>query len=109
VNLPEEPVSFTLNFNISFADRQKLHQLDDYIIDLQVILPTMLENVTGLQKACTDCCSRHCINSYADCMCVTVYEEFGGAISQIKEQLGRANSLRERALSIAKLVRRFHC
>jgi len=99
-----EATSSALDFGISFADRQRLQQIEDLIIDLQVILPVIQDNALGIKDACRECCRKHCANVSLDCDCEGIMREFEETIREVDLQLKRTILLRERATAISKLV-----
>lgn len=99
-----EATSSVLDFGIAFADRQRLQQIEDLIIDLQVILPVASDNVSRIKDACRECCQKHCAKYSLGCDCEEIMREFDETIRELDLQLKRTKSLRERATGVSKLV-----
>ena len=100
----KEATSSVLDFRIAFADRQRLQQIEDLIIDLQVILPVVSENVSRIKDACRECCQKHCARFSLDCDCEEIMKEFDETIRELDLQLKRTISLRDRATAVSNLV-----
>ena len=92
-----------LDFNVTFEDRQALKELENLVIDLQVILPTLLNNLIGLQNQCKICCKMYCVKD-RECDCASVIEEFDGYINRAYAYVQRAEALRDRAKCTTQLV-----
>jgi len=104
---PEKENLCPLNFNINFGDRQALKILEDSIIDLGVILPSMLNTIKNIQQQFRNSNERDRFKedsreqkSIRD----QVMEEFDEYIEEAQMLVQRANSLKETAKSTARLV-----
>jgi hypothetical protein len=91
------------NITINFINRQNLKILEDYIIDLQAILPTLLGTVIGIGEQCRKWCIRH-HKSMQKCDCAQMLEYFDDHAREVEGHVKRAEALRERAKSTAQLV-----
>lgn len=100
----KEAAASVLDFGIAFADRQRLQQIEDLIIDLQVILPVVSDNVSRIKDACRECCQKHCTRFSLDCNCEEIMKEFDETARELDLQLKRTTSLRERATAVSHLV-----
>lgn len=94
-----------LDFGIGFEDRQRLQQIEDLIIDLQVILPVAVDNVRKIRDACKKCCQRHCPKYSSQCECDIILDRFDEVIAEIDLHRTRTAILQKRATAISKMVR----
>jgi hypothetical protein len=85
------------------VDRQTLELLKDSVIDLQVILPTLLNTITRVRELCKRCCKTHC-RKEVECDCDLIMEEFDEHVAEVEIQVNRAEVLRQSANSTASLV-----
>jgi bacterioferritin-associated ferredoxin len=92
------------DFNINFVDRQTLKILEDSVIDLQVILPTLLNNITGIRDQCGKCSKRWKMNEDDANSVESVMDELDEYVTLAKCHVERAKILRERATAIAQLA-----
>jgi hypothetical protein len=104
VGAEKENLSPLTDFTVNFIDRQNLKILEDYVIDLQVILPTMLCNIMGIREQCGNWCKRHHGKRSHDCDCDQILEEFDEYVKEVQSYVKRAGALKERAKSTAHLV-----
>ncbi|KKA19654.1 hypothetical protein T310_6373 [Rasamsonia emersonii CBS 393.64] len=103
VGVEKDSRSHLDDFQVSFVDRQKLKQLEDYITDLQVILDTMVHTATGIRTQCLKWCSRNCTGRER-CCCESFLEEFNRFVNEAQMHLSRAQVLHEKVQSTAKLL-----
>lgn len=92
------------DFNVNFIDRQTLKILEDSIIDLQVILPTLLSTIIGIRDQCKKYCERHHGNKEFVCDCNQIIDEFDEHAGEAEGYVERAKALKARAKSSAQLV-----
>jgi hypothetical protein len=104
VSSERENLSPLLDFNMNFTDRQNLQVLENYVTDLQVILPTLLNDVIAIVGRCQSCCQRHCNNLEGKCDCDLLVEEFNGHVKQVEMYIRRVEVLRKEVKSTAHLV-----
>lgn len=104
---PEKENLSPLNFNINFGDRQALKILEDSIIDLGIILPSMLNTIKKIREQFKNSNARDAAmekskeeNSFLE----QVMEEFDEYIEEAGMLVQRAKSLKETAKSTARLV-----
>ena len=97
-----------LNFTINFGDRQELKILEDSIIDLDVILPTMLSTILRIREQCKE--RNETVNRGEDekCCLEQIMEEFDEYVREAEVLVKRAKTLKETARSTAQLVGLFH-
>jgi hypothetical protein len=100
----KENLSPVTDFKVNFVDRQNLKLLEDSVIDLQIILPTMLNTIVRLCDQCKKCCERHCNKGEGKCDCDQIIEEFDEYVKEVEMHVERAKILRERSKSISQLV-----
>jgi hypothetical protein len=100
-----------LNFTINFGDRQELKILEDSIIDLEVILPTMLSTIIRIREQCKKCNETVSLEEDEKCFLEQVMEEFDEYVREAEMLVKRAKTLKETARSTAQLVGLFnhHC
>jgi hypothetical protein len=92
------------DFDINFEDRQELKIIEDYVLDLQIILPTMLDSITGVRDQCAlylisfvdEDQERHEIEA--------ILAEFNEYIGEVKMHIERAKILKDKSKSTAQLV-----
>ena len=93
------------DFVINFEDRQELKLVEDLVLDLQVILPGMLDAVMGIHEQMT-----HLHNTCVDlpreglCEMFAIINEFSEYIREVKMYISRAKSLKDMSKSTARLV-----
>jgi hypothetical protein len=104
VGAEKESLSPLLDFKFNFIDRQNLKIIEDFVNDLQVILPTLLENIVGVRAECEKHCERHRRNGTECCDCAVINAEFDEHIREAECFVKRADALREKAKSTAQLV-----
>lgn len=104
VGTEKENLSPLTDFNINFIDRQTLKLLEDSVIDLQIILSTMLDTITGIRELCKKCCERYCGEGDEKSDYDQIIEEFDENVKEVGMHVKRAEALRERANSTAQLV-----
>jgi hypothetical protein len=92
------------NLEISVTDSQALKLLDDSVTDLQIILPTLLNTVIGIQLDCQLCCRMGCSNKGSTGDCDRLLQQFGQYVKELETCVQRAGVLRDKATSCAKLV-----
>ncbi|KAH8774172.1 hypothetical protein BGZ57DRAFT_763271 [Hyaloscypha finlandica] len=93
------------DFKIDFEDRQELKIIEDYVLDLQVILPGILDSITGVR----DQCRAHLLSSdHRD----EERHEMGAILGELNEYIGevtmhieRAKNLKDKAKATAQLAR----
>ncbi len=104
IGAEKENLSPLTDFSINFVDRQNLKVLEDSVIDLQVILPTMLSTIIRLCDQCKKYCERHCKNGEGKCDCDQIIEAFDEYVKEVEMHVERAKALRERSKSTSQLV-----
>ncbi|OCK74722.1 hypothetical protein K432DRAFT_363217 [Lepidopterella palustris CBS 459.81] len=93
------------DIKISFIDRQTLKQLEDSIIDLGVILPTMLNTVTGICDQYRKNCRQSCRETGGDeCFCAAIIEELDQHVREVELYVKRAQSLKDKVKSTTQLL-----
>jgi hypothetical protein len=104
VGCAKEKLSPLLDFNINFEDRQELKIVEDMVLDLQAILPGILQTVIAVQQAC----KKHGIESYMSenqrCMIDSFILEFDEYIEEAKLLIDRSKILIDKSRSTAALV-----
>jgi hypothetical protein len=88
----------------SIEDRLSLSQLEESTTDLILILQTMVNNLARIRDQLNKNCAVYCGNRSA-CSCQCMVEEYKEYIYQVEVNLNRAEVLRTRFQSTAKLVR----
>ena len=104
-----ESFSPLLDFKFNFIDRQHLKLIEDYIIDLQVILPTLQGNILGVRGQCKMLCEIHQRNGMSTCDCALIIAEFDEYAREAECCCKRADALRKKAKSTAQLVSSNSC
>ncbi|KAI9036742.1 uncharacterized protein KD926_001376 [Aspergillus affinis] len=90
-----------IHFNAD--DRQRLKQLEDYITDLIVILQTMSDTISRLEKRCRRYCEIGCQDTNT-CSCCYMVEEFEAYAAETRVYLQRAEVLKARVQSTEQLL-----
>ncbi len=93
------------DFMIDFEDRQELKTIEDYVLDLEVILPGMLDSITGVRDQCVINLKSYDNEDDDRCEMEAIVEELNEYIGEVKIQIERATNLKDKANSIAQLVR----
>lgn len=88
------------NYKFSLQDRQDLYRFEEYISTLQIILPTMLENIIRVRDVYQEWCFEHSLSR--DHLGLLV--EFDEHISDVKRDIQRVEVLKERLQSTIRLV-----
>ena len=88
------------NYKFSLQDRQELYRFEEYISALQIILPTMLENIIRVR----DVYQKWCFEHSPFCDHLGLLEEFDEYISDAKRDIQRVGMLKERLQSTIQLV-----
>jgi hypothetical protein len=104
VGCSKENLSPLTDFNINFEDRQELKIVEDQVLDLEVILPSMLDSIVGIQEQCNMFLSGIGMNEEEQDETRAVVQEFNEYIREVKRHIDRAKVLKERAKSTAELV-----
>jgi len=86
----------------SIEDRLSLSQLEESTTDLILILQTMVNNLARIRDQLNKNCAVYCGNRSA-CSCQCMVEEYKEYIYQVEVNLNRAEVLRTRFQSTAKL------
>lgn len=102
VGAEKDHLSPLLDFKINFMDRQTIKILEDSVIDLQVIFPTLLDNINGIRSQCQKWCQEH--HSVDKCDCAQMIAEFNEHVREAEGNVKRADALREKAKSTTQLV-----
>lgn len=89
---------------ITFEDRQELKKLQNAIHDLQLTLPTALQNIECIQKQCKKAYNADNMHNAERVNFDTTMEEFDEYIIEAKLHVDRAKALEDRAKSTTKLV-----
>ncbi|TVY92063.1 hypothetical protein LAWI1_G003448, partial [Lachnellula willkommii] len=91
-----------LDFTINFGDRQELKIMEDSILDLDVILPTMLNTINRIQEQCEKHNKR--VGGDEKCHLEEILEEFDEYVREAEVLVQRAKILKETARSTAQLI-----
>ena len=92
------------DFNINFDNRQELKIIEDYVLDLQVILPAILDLIIGVRNQFT---ADLILSDHGDegkYEFEVVLGELNEYIGEIKMYIERSKNLKDRARSTAQLV-----
>jgi len=109
VGVKDKNQSLLPDLTIKVKDRQALKLLEDYVTQLQIILPTLLKTITGLRAECRECCKMICSNQEDDCDCAQILVRFNTYISDLEMYVQRADVLKEEAKSVTRLVCSMFC
>ena len=104
VGMKDKSQSILTNLSIEVKDRQNLKLLEDWVTQLQVILPTLLKTVTGLRAEFRECCKMICSNQEGICDCARVLVRFSTYISDLEMYVQRADVLKEEAKNVSRFV-----
>ncbi len=91
----KENLSPLTDININFEDRQELKIVEDKVLDLQIILPTMLETIAGIEDQC---------RRFSAAPCLEILGEFDEYVREVKMLIERAKTLKQMSKSTAQLV-----
>lgn len=93
------------DFKIDFEDRQELKIIEDYVLDLEVILPGMLDSITGVRDQCVSNLTSYNHEDDQRYEMEASIEELNEYTGEVKIQIERAKNLKDKANSTAQLVR----
>jgi hypothetical protein len=93
------------DFKIDFEDRQELKIIEDYVLDLEVILPGMLDSITGVRDQCRSNLTSYDHEDDQRSEMEAIIEELDEYIGEVRVHIGRAKNLKDKANSTAQLVR----
>ncbi|TVY44398.1 hypothetical protein LSUB1_G002055, partial [Lachnellula subtilissima] len=91
-----------LDITINFEDRQDLKIIEDSIIDLDVILPTMLNTIKRIREQCEKC--NEGVGDDERCYLEEILEELDEYVREAELLVQRANILKETARSTSQLI-----
>jgi hypothetical protein len=89
---------------LNFEDRQELKIVEDQVLDLEVILPSMLDYIGRIQEQCKMFLSATEMNEQEQDETGAIIQELNEYIREAKLHIERAKILKERAKSTAQLV-----
>ncbi|KAG9233395.1 hypothetical protein BJ875DRAFT_464248 [Amylocarpus encephaloides] len=91
------------DFSMNFQDRQRLKMLEDKVIDLQVILPQLLDTVTELSHSLRsiDIDSKSKYNTAEN---VLIFDAFAEYIRELERNVHQAKILKKTAKSTTQLL-----
>jgi hypothetical protein len=104
VGSDKENLSPLKDYTINFGDRQDLKIVEDAAIDLEVILPTLLSTIIRIKEQCKKCCIQEQMTGEQKYEVERVSEEFDEYILEARTLVERAQVLKEKSKSTAKLV-----
>lgn len=92
------------DFEVNFVTRQNLKLSEDYIIDMQVILQTLLSTVTDVRAQCKKFRQSRNMSEEEKADLELAIDEFGEDVKEVEMLSKRAQFLREKATSTSQLV-----
>lgn len=92
------------DFNINFADRQELKNLEDEVLDLQVILSTMQKTIARIQNHCKKSCLSLKKTKSEEMQLEMIIDEFDEYIVEAEALLDRSKVLQRKSQSTSQLV-----
>ncbi|PVH79933.1 hypothetical protein DL98DRAFT_515816 [Cadophora sp. DSE1049] len=106
VGKPVGRMASVLDFKINFEDRQELKLVEDQVLDLQVILPGILDAVSGVKKTCERFLSSLSSHLPEDekLEVEEIVDELDEYCKEAKILTERAKILTDRAMSGARMV-----
>jgi hypothetical protein len=93
------------DFKIDFEDRQELKRVEDYVLDLEVILPGMLDSITGVRDQCMSNLTSYDHKDDQRSEIEAIIGELDEYIGEVRIHIERAKNLKDKANSTAQLVR----
>jgi hypothetical protein len=93
------------DFKLNFEHRQELKLVEDMVLDLQVILPGMLDSIIRVRDQCKDVSNSPCYSREENHEIAVIIGELNEYAREAKMHLERAKTLKEKAESTAHLVR----
>ncbi|KAE9377376.1 hypothetical protein N431DRAFT_194425 [Stipitochalara longipes BDJ] len=92
------------DFKIDFEDRQELKIIEDFVLDLQIILPGILDAITGVRDQCREYLTsfRHGIKAQYEME--AILGELNEYIREVTIYIERAKNLKDKANSTAQLL-----
>ncbi len=94
------------DFKIDFEDRQELKIIEDYVLGLEVILPGLLDSITGVRDQCMSNLTSYAHEDDQRYEMEDILEELNEYIREVKIHIERAKNLKDKANSTAQLVRK---
>jgi len=101
----KKTISPLTDYEVNFIDRQKLMQLEEMIVDLEVILDSLSDSIDGICKQCQRCCQTFCSNATENCVCGQILDELNLCTRHIDVDIRRAGFLQKKVKATARLVR----
>lgn len=105
----KENLSPLTDFIINFEDRQELKILEDSVVDLQVIIPTLLKTVRDIKKQCEMCIDESNMTEEDLIELEAIKDEFDEYIVELETCQERSGTLKGRAKSTTQLVSGMKC
>lgn len=102
--MKDRSVAQQVDGNITFLDRQHIHELEEYTIDMKMILVNMLNNIVQVR----DQYQKDCLDNSTERVqtCVYFLEEFNSYVREADMYVQRAEFLSEKVRSTAQMVSR---
>lgn len=107
VGSENDHLSSLTDFNITFIDRQELKDLEDRVLDLQVILPSMMKTVARIRDEIKGCSIRIGVTEDERYDMEQIIDEFEEYVREAETHVERAKVLQDKVKSAAKLVRSY--
>ena len=92
------------DFNINFEHRQELKIVEDQVLDLQVILPSLVDAIHGIRAACAGFVAESSTKGLDTFDLDTIVDEFEDYEKQANLLTERAKTLKANAKSTTQLV-----
>ncbi|KAJ9273480.1 hypothetical protein DTO212C5_554 [Paecilomyces variotii] len=102
LSMKDRSVAQQVDGNITFLDRQHIHELEEYTIDMKMILVNMLNNIVQVR----DQCQKDCLDNSTERVqtCVYFLEEFNSYVREADMYVQRAEFLSEKVRSTAQML-----
>jgi hypothetical protein len=97
--------SYLTDFKIDFEDRQNMKIIADYVLDLEVILPGMLDSIKGVRDQCMSDLTSYDHEDDQRSEMEAIIEELDEYIGEVRIHIERAKNLKDKANSTTKMVR----
>lgn len=104
VDEKQQNSSRLIDLTISVSDRQALKLLENYVTELQIILPTLLGAIVTLRDESHSFCETMCLRERGRCRCGSILLQFDEHIKDLELCVQRVATLKEEAKSTAQLV-----
>ncbi|KAL2063166.1 hypothetical protein VTL71DRAFT_6238 [Oculimacula yallundae] len=92
------------DLSLNSAHRQELKVIEDQVLDVQVILPSLIDSISGIRETCVRFGARHLVGESRCIDLEEIIDDFKGYEKAVSVLSNRAETLKATAESTAKLL-----